>query len=204
MGIQIVQENQQCNYLAAPFIKRTIKFIKALAQGPTIITSQFIDDCLEQGERPDPDDYPLVDKKREVQFGINLQKSIERARLNKGKLLWGVAIYCTTSIKSGPDSYRAIAEANGAIFKTYTGRTNTIKVINPEEDTQGPEPVYLLSSNSKQEMDLWSKFEKMARDGNMKPRVVPSDWLLKVAMAQEVTFKEADLAVNFFKGKEVK
>lgn len=204
MGIQIVQEYQPCEYLAAPCIKRTIKFLQVLARGPTIIDSRFIDDCLEQSERPDPDNYPLVDKKREKQYSFNLQKSIERARQNKGKLLWGVPIYCTTAVKGGAESYRKIAEANGAIFKTYTGRTTTIKVINPEEDSQGPEPVYLVTSESKPEKDLWPKFEKMARDGNMKPRVVSSDWLLKVTMAQELTFKEADLAVNIFKDKQSK
>lgn len=121
--------------------------------------------------------------------------------MNKGHLLWRVPIYCTTQIKSGPDSYRPIAEANGAIFKTYTGRSSTIKPTDPEEDVQGPEPVYLLTSNSKAERDLWPRFEKMAKDGNMLPRVVSSDWLLKVAMSQEVTFTQKDLAVNFFKGR---
>lgn len=200
MGISIVMESQPCEYLAAPCIKRTIKFLTTLARGPTIIDTRFIDDCLEQGEHLDPEDYPLLDKDREKQYGINLQKSVERARQNQGKLLWGVPIYCTLGVKGGTDSYKAVAEANGAIFKTYTGRTTTIKLVDPEEDSQGPEPVYLLSSNSQQEINLWPKWEKMARNGNMKPRVVTSDWLLKVAMAQEVTFKEEkDLAVNFFK-----
>lgn len=121
--------------------------------------------------------------------------------MNKGRLLWGVPIYCTNQIKSGPDSYRSIAEANGAIFKTYNGRSSTIKPTKPEEDSQGPEPVYLLSSNSKGERDMWPRFEKMAKDGNMLPRVVSSDWLLKVAMSQAVTFSQKDLAVNFFKNR---
>lgn len=203
MGILIVLENAVCDYLAAPSIKRTIKFLRALAQGPTVIDCRFIDDCLEQGKRPDVEDYKLVDREREKQYGIKLDKSITRARQHKGKLLRGVAIYCTTAIKSGADSYRIIAEANGAIFKTYTGRTSTIKVTDPEEDSQSPEPVYLLTSNSKAERDLWPKFEKMARDGNMKPRVVCIDWLLRVAMAQEVSFDEKeDLAVNFFKARQ--
>lgn len=201
MGIMIVQENAPCDYLAAPQILRTIKFLSILAKGPEIINSSFIDDCLEQGKRLDVEGYKLKDKDREKQFGIKLERSIERARKNKGRLLWGVPIYCTTQIKSGPDSYRPIAEANGAIFKTYNGRTSTIKVVSPEEDSQGPEPVYLLSSNSKTERDLWPRFEKMAKNGNMAPRVVPADWLLKVAMNQQVTFEAKDLAENFFKGR---
>lgn len=201
MGILIVQENAQCDYLAAPQILRTVKFLRTLAKGPEVINSSFIDDCLEQGERPDVEAYRLKDKDKEKQFGIKLEKSIARARKNKGKLLWGIPVYCTTQIKSGPDSYRPIAEANGAIFKTYTGRTSTIKPTRPDEDSQGPEPVYLLSSNSKAERDIWPRFEKMAKEGNMLPRVVSSDWLLKVAMNQEVSFDVNDLAENFFKGR---
>lgn len=201
MGIMIVQENAPCDYLAAPQILRTIKFLSILAKGPKIINSSFIDDCLEQGERLDIESYKLKDKDREKQFGMKLERSIERARKNKSRLLWGIPIYCTTLIKSGPDSYRPIAEANGATFKTYNGRTSTIKVTSPEEDSQVPEPVYLLSSNSKTERDLWPKFEKMAKDGNMTPRVVSADWLLKVAMNQEVTFEAKDLAENFFKDR---
>lgn len=201
MGVQIAQENTPCDYLAAPHILRTVKFLRTLAKGPEVINSSFIDYCLDQGERPDVEGYKLKDKEKEKKFGIKLDKSIARARQNKGQLLRGVPIYCSTSIKSGPDSYKPIAEANGAIFKTYNGRTSTIKATRPEEDSQGPEPVYLLTSGSKAERDLWPKFEKMARDGNMIPRVVASDWLLKVAMDQELTFEEQYSAYNFFKNR---
>lgn len=200
MGIQIVQEDQACNYLAAPTILRTLKFLRALAKAPDVINSKFIDDCLELGERPDVKDYKLQDKEKEKEAGIKLEDSVKNARRNKGRLLWGVPIYCTTQIKKGVHSFKGIAEANGAIFKTYTGRSVTIKVVRPEEDSQGPEPVYLLTSDSKAERDLWPKFEKMARDGNMEPRVVSGEWLLKVAMRQQLTFdKKKDLAVNVFK-----
>lgn len=201
MGILIVQDNAQCDYLAAPQILRTVKFLRTLAKGPEVINSSFINDCLEQGERVNVEAYRLKDKEREKSFGVNLEKSLKRARENKGRLLWGVPIYCTALIKGGADSYQPIAEANGAIFKTYNGRTTTIKATRPEDDSQPPEPVYLLTSNSKTEQNLWPKFEQMARDGNMVPRVVASDWLLKVAMSQELAFDDKYLADNFFKHK---
>ncbi|PSR75981.1 hypothetical protein BD289DRAFT_182717 [Coniella lustricola] len=201
MGILIVQDNAQCDYLAAPQILRTIKFLRTLAKGPEVINSSFIDDCLEQGERVDVAAYRLKDKEREKSYGVDLAKSLKRARENKGRLLWGVPLYCTALIRGGADSYQPIAEANGAIFKTYNGRTTTIKATRPEDDSQTPEPVYLLTSNSKSEQNLWPKFEKMARDGNMMPRIVASDWLLKVAMSQELNFDDKYLAVNFFKNK---
>ncbi len=61
-----------------------------------------------------------------------------------------------------------------------------------------PDPVYLITGDSLQERSLWPKFEKMARQGNMEPRVVVSDWLLDCAMKQEVVFEDRYLARNFY------
>lgn len=200
LGIQIVSEGQPCDYLAAPHIVRTVKFLCALARGPTVISSTFIDTVLETGEVPDIDDFILKDKETEDRFGFNLEKSVARAKANHGKLLWGVPIYCTDKIRNGPDSYKAIAEANSAIFKIYRARSGTtIKPTTAEEDGNAPpEPVYLISSVSNDEKSVWKRFRDMARKGNMDPRVVAPDWLLDVAMAQQVRFDKKFLVENFF------
>ncbi|TQN66191.1 BRCT-containing protein 1 [Colletotrichum shisoi] len=200
MGILIVQDNQPCDYLAAPHMVRTVKFLKTLAKGPTILSSDFIDAALDTGEVPDPDEFLLNDKENEKKFGVTIETAVSRARANLGKLLWTVPIYCTANICNGPDSYKAIAEANGAMFKLYRARSGTtIKPTTEEEDGGAPpEPVYLLSSNSAEERSLWPKFEEMARKGHMDPRIVAADWLLDVAMTQQVSFDEKYLARNFF------
>ncbi|KAK6223777.1 BRCA1 C Terminus domain-containing protein [Colletotrichum tabaci] len=200
MGILIVQDNQPCDYLAAPHMVRTVKFLKTLARGPTILSSDFIDAALDTGEVPDPDEFLLKDKQNEKKFGVTIETAVSRARANLGKLLWTVPIYCTANICNGPDSYKAIAEANGAMFKLYRARSGTtIKPTTEEEDGGAPpEPVYLLSSNSAEERSLWPKFEEMARKGHMDPRIVAADWLLDVAMTQQVSFDEKYLARNFF------
>ena len=38
----------------------------------------------------------------------------------------------------------------------------------------------------------------MAKNGNMEPRIVVSDWLLDVAMKQELSFDEKYLVTNYF------
>ncbi|OLN85288.1 BRCT-containing protein 1 [Colletotrichum chlorophyti] len=201
MGILIVQDTQPCDYLAAPHMVRTVKFLKTLAKGPTILSSSFIDEALDKGEVPNPEDFLLKDAENEKRFGVTIETAVARARAHLGKLLWTVPIYCTANICNGPDSYQAIAEANGAMFKLYRARSGTtIKPTTPEEDGGAPpEPVYLLSSNSADERALWPKFEQMARKGNMEPRIVAADWLLDVAMTQQVSFDEKYLAKNFFK-----
>lgn len=199
MGIQIVAEGQPCDYLAAPNIVRTVKFLCALARGPTVISSTFIDQAIETGDVPDVDDFILQDEEAEKKHNIKLEKSVARAKANRGKLLVGIPIYCTEKIRAGPDSYKAIAEANGAIFKIYRARSGTtIRPATAEEEGKPPEPVYLLSSDARDEKSLWPKFREMAFQGNMEPRIVVPDWLLDVAMAQQVRFDEKYKVEQFY------
>ncbi|KAI1141618.1 BRCT domain-containing protein [Hypoxylon sp. FL0543] len=199
LGIAVVPDGQPCDYLVAPHLVRTVKFLRNLSKGATIVSSSWIEDCLDKKQLLDPQDYVLKDEENEKKFGIKLTTSVRRARENKGKLLWNIPIYCTNNIKNGPAGYQAIAEANGAIFMVYGTRSGTtIKPTRPEEDEGGPDPVYLLSNTSPEEKKLWKKFEAMATNGNMEPRIVAADWLLDVVMNQEVTFDEKYLVTNFF------
>lgn len=183
----------------APHIVRTVKFLRNLATGAAVIDSNWIEKCLDTGEFYEPEEFFLKDEENEGKFDFQLKESVERARKNKGKLLWGIPVYCTAGIKNGVESYKAIAEANGAMFMVYSARSGTtIKPTRPEEDEGGPEPVYLLSTNDPDERKLWKRFEKMASEGNMEPRVVASDWLLDVVIRQEVSWNERYLVSNFF------
>ncbi|KAI0839852.1 BRCT domain-containing protein [Hypoxylon sp. FL0890] len=198
-GIAVVPDGQPCDYLVAPHLVRTVKFLRNLSKGATIVSSSWIEDCLDKKQLLDPQDYILKDEENEKKFGIKLATSVRRARQNKGKLLWNIPIYCTNNIKNGPAGYQAIAEANGALFMMYGARSGTtIKPTKPEEDEGGPDPVYLLSNTSPEERKLWTKFEAMATNGNMEPRIVAADWLLDVVMNQEVMFDEKYLVTNFF------
>ncbi|KAK8111406.1 uncharacterized protein PG998_007863 [Apiospora kogelbergensis] len=201
MGISVVADGNKCDYLVAPQLVRTVKFLRNLSRGATVLSSSWIETCLDTGEVPDPNDYLLKDKENEQKLGLRLQTSVARAAKNKGGLLRGLPIYCTASIKNGPESYKVIAEANGAQFLVYGPRSgSTIKPTNPDEDPDGPDPVYLLSTANPDEKKLWRKFEEMARQGNMEPRVVASDWLLDVVMRQELSFDKKYLVTNFFDG----
>ncbi|KAF5134460.1 BRCT-containing protein 1 [Metarhizium anisopliae] len=192
LGILIVQEGQACDYLVAPQVVRTVKFLYALARGAVVLSSDFIDKVLETGDVPDVDDFILQDQEAERKYKFKIERSMARAKANRGRLLQGIPIYCTEGVRKGPESYRSIAEANGAIFKLYRARSGTtIKPTTAEEDGFAkPEPVYLLSGNSPDEKQMWVRFRTMAEKGNMESRIVDPDWLLDVAMAQEVRFDE--------------
>jgi hypothetical protein len=174
---------------------RTQKFLCALATGPVIVSSEFIDACIRDGELPDAKDYLLHDQDSEKKFKLKLQDAISRAKENNRGLLRGVPIYCTAEIPNGPETYRAIVQSNGGIFNIYRARGgSTIKPTNPEDDDGPPEPVYLLTGTRPEERKLWDKFSEMAKAGNMIPRVVLHEWLLDVSMSQQLKWSEKYLA----------
>jgi len=202
MGILIVQPNQPSDYLVAPHIVRTVKFLVALARGPEVLSCKYIDEALETGAPPPAEDFILQDTDGEERNGFSLATTVARARANKGRLLRGVPIYCTAGIRNGSESYKSVAEAHGALFKIYRGRASTIRPTTAEQDGgRSAEPVYLLSSDTAEERALWPKFEEMAKAGHMEPRIVAPDWLLEVVLQQQVCFEDKYLADRFFGGR---
>ncbi|CAL3968775.1 unnamed protein product [Diplocarpon coronariae] len=197
VGILVVNDPLTCTHLAAPHMVRTQKFLCALATGPTIVASSFIDACAgsRTGKIPKIDDFLLKDVDNEKKFGLKLKDVISRAKVNKRCLLRRVPIYCTNEIPNGSGTYQSIVEANGGTFALYRGRP-TIKRTTAEEDDGPAEPVYLLTGQTPAERALWPKFEQMARDGNMIPRIVDTEWLLDVAMSQQNRWNEGYLVTK--------
>lgn len=187
----VVQDPSSCSHLAAPKMVRTKKFLCALATGPVVVSSEFIDSCIRNKKIPNVKDFLLQDEDSEKKFKLKLHDAISRAKANKRSLLRGVPIYCTTEIPNGPETYKAIVESNGGIFSIYRARGgSTIKPTKPEEDDGPPEPVYLLTGGRPEERKLWDKFSEMAKAGNMIPRIVAHEWLLDVAMSQQLKWSD--------------
>ncbi len=186
LGILVTQDPKLCTHLAAPNLVRTKKFLCALASGPTVISTDFIDACVKtkKGDMPVAEDFLLKDDAKEKEFGVKLKDVVSRAKANKKSLLRRVPIYVTKQIPNGTDTYREIIEANGGTFGIYTGKP-TIKKVNPEDDEGPAEPVYLISGQRPDEKQLWPKFVTEAKEGNMVPRNVDTEWLLDVALSQQ-------------------
>lgn len=199
MGILVTQDPYNCTHLAAPSMVRTQKFLCALASGATIVSSDFIDVCLESGEMPPVDKYLLRDASNEKRFKLKLKDAVRRAKFNSRRLLQDVAVCCTADIINGPETFRAIVEVNGGTFFVYRGRGGFVLKRDEEEDEEAhheEEPIYLLSGLKPDEKKLWPKFEQMARDGGMVPRIVVTEWLLDTAMSQEIKWDDSYLTIN--------
>lgn len=195
LGVLVVQDPKLCSHLAAPKLVRTKKFLCALAHGPTILHSSFIEACGKSSVIPNIEKYALKDPENEKKFRVKLKDAVIRAKANNRSLLRHVPVYCTAAIPNGPDTFKAITEANGGIFSIYTGR-NAMKKVSPEDDPHGPEPVYLISGVGPVEKKLWAGFKAMATAANMIPRIVTTAWILDVCMAQQLKWDDDEYLIK--------
>lgn len=193
----VVQDARRCTHLAAPTILRTTKFVNALAYAPVIASTDFITSCLQQDKLLDPADFPLVDKENEKKFKISLSKAAGNAKKNKNKLLNGYRIYCAEDIRGGFEAFKSIVDANGGECLLFRGRlalaNNSRREESDDEESEVDEDddraqheVFLLSSAEPKHARLWPRFRQVAGDIKKTPRIVRVDWLLDMAMSQEL------------------
>ena len=162
-----------------------------MAYAPTVLTTDFVDQSLAQNQKLSPDDYLLNDVPGEKRLGFKIADATARAKEKKGLLLRGYNIYCTENIRGGFESYRSIVEANGAKCRLYRARAGSIAASRPDGgdetgDDEEKEYVYLISGATSEEKKLWPKFRTMVQGVGKVPRVVRSDWMLDLALRQEV------------------
>ena len=186
-----------CTHLASPHIVRTQKFICALAHAPIILSTDFVDDCIQSNERLDPQDYLLEDKEGETRIGHKLSDALARAKANKGKLLKGMVIYATEAIHGGFDTYKAIVEVNGGTCLLYRARAgpHTVARADPDDDDASDDEemfrhVYLMSGTTPAEAKLWPRFREMVEEMGKAPRIVRNDWMLNLALSQEIQWRD--------------
>ena len=191
LGIIITLDPSRATHLAAPHILRTRKFVMAMAYAPTIISTNYIDSCLEQDRLLDADKFLLQDKTNEKKLGFSLPLSRERAKENRNELLRDRAVYCLENIHGGFESFRPIVEANGGKCMIWRNRKGTMvpsrrAESDPETDDETANDVYLLSGPGKENEKLWQRFREMAAGSRKVPRIVVHDWLIETAMSQKL------------------
>jgi hypothetical protein len=192
LGIIVTLEPARASHLAAPSILRTHKFVAALAYAPTVISTDYIDACLERNEYLKPDKFLLKDQVNEKKLGVSLTMSHNRATENRNQLLRGRTIYCVENVHGGFETFKSIAEANGGHCLQYRGRhINMIpstragsETSTTDEDVQ--HEVYLLSGPGPENRRLWSKFREMAEHSRKSARIVTAEWLIETAMCQTI------------------
>ena len=167
-----------------------------MAHAPTVLTSDYIDQCLAQNTRLNPEDFLLKENKEDGIRGYKLADSIARAKINKCRLLRGYTIYCTMGLRGGFNPYKDIVTENGGNCQLYKARASS--AAPPLEDdreidvsqSSAPEYLYLVSDTSAEEAKLWPKFRQLAQSQGRVARIVNNDWLLDLAIRQEIRWSD--------------
>ncbi|KAF2745221.1 BRCT domain-containing protein [Sporormia fimetaria CBS 119925] len=197
LGLFVVDDPKKVDILCAPKIVRTQKFVSALASAPTVVSSSYLDYALQHSKLPPPHEHILRDSDFEDKYGFRLDEALERAEQNKKRLLKDWNIFCTQHVVGGFDTFKEIIQSNGGVCHRWEGRTTTInaakrtiknadaEVSQNQEEDEG-DVLYLISGSTKPDMKLWPKFRELAKKHDMVPRIVSTEWILFVAMAQYV------------------
>ena len=149
----------------------------------------------------------MRDADYEQRSGYSIDDALTRAKENKGLLLRGFSIYCTEGVHGGFDTYKAITEANGGkcfLYRARAGVNQTLRAGSAESpsDAESDEPldVFLLSSTTPEDAKLWSRFRQMVEANGKTPRIVRHDWLLTLALSQQIepndSFQLTEMDVN--------
>ncbi|KAL1306815.1 hypothetical protein AAFC00_005472 [Neodothiora populina] len=192
LGVLLTQDPLDCNILCAPSIKRTQKFVCALAGAPTVVSTSYLDYLLKTSSEGgaimrDPIEDWLVDRDFEAKYALSLDDALERAKTNKRQLLRGWNIFFTEKVGGGFETWKNIVGANGGTATLYRGRPGGLGAggkfqrRSREQVAQTPNQgvdagqrerdrwtVYLVSGSDDEEVKLWKGFrsqvEKLAVD----------------------------------------
>jgi hypothetical protein len=165
--------------------------VAALAYSCVVLSTDYIDACLERNEYLNPNEFLLEDKANEKKMGLSLSFARERAKENRNRLLEDRAVYCLENIKGGFESFRTIVEANGGKCMIWRNRKGTMvpsrrAESEPDSDDDAHNDVYLLCEAEPSNAALRKRFQEMAEGSRKIPRIVKSDWLVETAMQQKI------------------
>ncbi|XP_061633007.1 mediator of DNA damage checkpoint protein 1 isoform X2 [Phyllopteryx taeniolatus] len=102
------------NCLVTDKVRRTVKFLCAVAKGIPIVNTHWLDKSGKAGSFLSPDAYIVKDPAQEKKFNFRLQESLRLA--SSQPLLQGYAIHITKSVKPEPVYMKDIISCSGATF----------------------------------------------------------------------------------------
>ncbi|XP_039475142.1 mediator of DNA damage checkpoint protein 1 isoform X2 [Oreochromis aureus] len=122
------------NCLVTDKVRRTVKFLCALAKGIPIVTTDWLEKSGKAGSFLPPSSFIVEDPEQEKKFNFSLHKSLRIA--SSQPLLKGYEVHVTRSVKPEPVHMKDIISSSGATFlpkMPSSNKPNTV-VISCEED----------------------------------------------------------------------
>ncbi|RVE62804.1 hypothetical protein OJAV_G00161550 [Oryzias javanicus] len=124
------------NCLVTDKVRRTVKFLCALAKGVPVVTTEWLEKSGKAGTFLSTANFLVKDPEQEAKFSFSLEESLKAAA--RQPLLEGYKIHVTKSVKPEPPHMKDIISSSGATFlpKMPTSHKPQTVVISCEEDRQ--------------------------------------------------------------------
>ncbi|XP_068425951.1 mediator of DNA damage checkpoint protein 1 isoform X2 [Clinocottus analis] len=122
------------NFLVTDKVRRTVKFLCAVAKGVPIVNTHWLDESGKAGSFLSPNAFVVKDPEQEKKFNFCLQESLRIA--SSQSLLQDYEIHVTKSVKPEPVHMKDIISSSGATFlpKMPSSHKPRTVVISCEED----------------------------------------------------------------------
>uniref|UniRef100_A0A8C5QP14 Mediator of DNA damage checkpoint protein 1 n=1 Tax=Leptobrachium leishanense TaxID=445787 RepID=A0A8C5QP14_9ANUR len=134
LGGVIADSVFDCTHLVTDRVRRTVKFLCALARGVPIVTLDWIAKCKNNRYFLSPNGFLVSDKEQEKKFNFVLSKSLQQAK--RKALFEGYEIHVTPNVKPEPEQMKDIIQCSGATFLPTMPKANKEKcvIVSCEED----------------------------------------------------------------------
>uniref|UniRef100_A0A8C5HDU6 Mediator of DNA damage checkpoint protein 1 n=1 Tax=Gouania willdenowi TaxID=441366 RepID=A0A8C5HDU6_GOUWI len=122
------------NCLVTDKVRRTVKFLCAVAKGVPVVTTNWLEKSGKAGSFLDPNAFLVKDPEQEKKFSFCLSDSLKNA--HQQLLLQGYEIHVTKSVKPEPAHMKEIISSSGATFlsKMPSSQKPQTLVISCEDD----------------------------------------------------------------------
>nr|XP_033331216.1 mediator of DNA damage checkpoint protein 1-like isoform X3 [Megalopta genalis] len=111
LGSSQVEDPTKCTVLVTDKVRRTVKFLCALAQAVPIVSVNWLVESERAGHFAELDNYILKDPAAEAKFGFKLRSSLEKAK--KQKLLDGYTVVLTPNVAPPLPELKSIINSCG-------------------------------------------------------------------------------------------
>uniref|UniRef100_A0ABM5FIJ3 Mediator of DNA damage checkpoint protein 1 n=1 Tax=Pogona vitticeps TaxID=103695 RepID=A0ABM5FIJ3_9SAUR len=115
LGGSLAESVFDCTHLVTDRVRRTVKFLCALARGIPIVTPDWLEKSRQNSFFLMPTSFLVHDPEQEKNFGFSLTASLQRAQ-QEGGLFQGYEIHVTPNVKPEPEHMRDIVKCSGGTF----------------------------------------------------------------------------------------
>ncbi|XP_058866790.1 mediator of DNA damage checkpoint protein 1-like isoform X1 [Acipenser ruthenus] len=132
LGGEMAESGHDCTHLITDRVRRTVKFLCAVARGIPIVTPEWLEKCGKNGCFLSPNAFLVKDVEQEKNFSFSLADSLIKAR--RQSLLEGYEVHVTPNVKPEPAQMKEIIQCSGASYlpkmpKVYKDRTVVISCV---------------------------------------------------------------------------